>query len=66
MVDEVCQVVFELKNVLRFFGQLVGVKDKQVYGFDEKKLDMYGEYCKYFFDVVKVYFEVVECEEQQL
>lgn len=64
--DEVRQAVFELKNALRLFGQLAGVKDKQVHGFDEKKLDMHGEYCKHLLDAAKVHLEAAEREEQQL
>ncbi|KAG0578736.1 hypothetical protein KC19_4G046400 [Ceratodon purpureus] len=64
--DEVRQAVFELKNALRLFSQLAGVKDQHVHGFDEKKLDMHNEYCKHLLDAAKVHLEAAEREEQQL
>ncbi|KAG0580584.1 hypothetical protein KC19_4G184500 [Ceratodon purpureus] len=64
--DEVRQAVFELKNALRLFSQLAGVKDQQVHGFDEKKLGMHDEYCKHLLDAAKVHLEAAEREEQQL
>lgn len=63
--DEVRQAVFELKNALRLFDQLAGVEDQKVHGFDEKKLDMHGEYCKHLLDAAKVHLEAAEREEQQ-
>lgn len=63
---QVRQAVSELKNALRLFSQLAGVRGQQVHGFDEKKLGMHGDYCKHLLDAAKVHLEAAEREEQQL
>ena len=63
--DEVRLSVLELKNALRIFSQLAGVVDQYMYGFDLKKLEMHGEYCKHLLDAAKVHLEAAEREEQQ-
>ncbi len=58
--------VAELKNALRLFSQLAGVRGQHVHGFDEKKLDLHVDYCKHLLDAAKVHLEAAEREEQQV
>lgn len=64
--EEVRLAVAELKNALRLFNQLAGVRGQHVHGFDEKKLDLHVDYCKHLLDAAKVHLEAAEREEQQV
>lgn len=46
----------------RYFAEdrLAGLKISKYGGFDEKKLDMGGEYCKHLLDAAKVHLEATE------
>ena len=64
--DEVWQAILEVKSALKLFSQLAaGVDvDQGTHGFDLKKVNMHGEYCKHLLDAAKVHLEAAEREEQ--
>ena len=68
--DEVRQAILELKSALRLFSQLAaGVDVDQdghiiMCGFDLKKVNMHGEYCKHLLDAANVHLEAAERAEK--